>query len=110
MARCGAGYEAGARGVAGRGSGLLVAWTVSLALRLPQAERFRARRRGVFAAVPAGAAVPLCCGTPLAAFAGGTAVGTLFRWAPWVIAATVLLLAWNAVVLARRVRETRGAV
>lgn len=89
-------------------STLLVAWTVSLSLRLPQAERFRARRRGVLAAVPAGAAVPLCCGTPLAAFAGGAAVGTLFLWAPWVMGATVLLLATNVLLLRRRLRPRAG--
>ncbi|HXF72170.1 MAG TPA: hypothetical protein VNO79_06140 [Actinomycetota bacterium] len=82
---------------------VLVAWTVSLALRLPAAERGAARRRGVIAAVPACATVPVCCGAPLAAFAGGVAVGTLFRWTPWLMTVSLVLLAWNVLVLRRAV-------
>lgn len=85
--------------------GLLVAWTVSLALRLPQAGRRSARRRGVFAALPGFATVPVCCGAPLAGFAGGVAVGTLFRWTPWLMAASLVLLGGNALLLRRTLRS-----
>jgi hypothetical protein len=84
--------------------GLLVAWTVALALRLPAVERTRARRQGVLGALPACATVPVCCGAPLAAFAGAAAVGTLFRVTPWLMGASLLVLAANVALLRRRWR------
>ncbi|MGH2655500.1 MAG: hypothetical protein ACRDIZ_02160 [Actinomycetota bacterium] len=86
---------------------LLVAWTVSLALRFSPSGRRSARRRGVLASVPAYATVPVCCGAPLAAFAAGTAVGTLFRFTPWLMAVSLALLAWNVLVLRRSLGEGR---
>jgi hypothetical protein len=88
---------------------LLVAWTVSLAQRLPPTGRLAARRGGVLATVPAYAAVPVCCGAPLAAFAGGAAVGTLFRFTPWLMAVSLVLLGWNALVLRRTVGRVSSA-
>lgn len=86
-------------------SALLVGWTVSLAMRLPGAERCSARRRGVLAALPACATVPVCCSVPVTAFAGWAAVGTLFRWTPWLMAASLVLVAANAWILRRRVGD-----
>lgn len=83
-------------------AGLLVAWTVSLAQRLPRGDRCSGRRRGVLAAVPACATVPVCCSFPVTAFAGWAAVGTLFRWTPWLMGASLVLLAGNALLLRRR--------
>lgn len=85
--------------------GVLVAWTVALALRLSAGERGAARGRGVLAAVPACATVPVCCGAPLTAFAGGVAVGILFRWTPWLMAASLVLLTANVVLLRRQLRR-----
>lgn len=82
-------------------AGLLVAWTVSLAQRLPAGRRCSARRRGVLAAVPACATVPVCCSFPVTAFAGWATVGTLFRWTPWLMGASLVLLAGNALLLRR---------
>ncbi|MGH2603982.1 MAG: hypothetical protein ACRDJ9_31935 [Dehalococcoidia bacterium] len=82
--------------------GALVAWIVSMALRLPDAERCSARRRGVMAATPAALTVPVCCGAPLVAFAGDAAVGTLFQLTPWLMAASLVLLAADAVRLRLR--------
>ncbi|MCI0635974.1 MAG: hypothetical protein L0206_18970 [Actinobacteria bacterium] len=89
--------------------GALVARIASMALRLPDAERCSARRRGVMAATPAALTVPVCCGAPLAAFAGGAAVGTLFRLTPWLMAASLFLLATDAVRLRLRLGEAPGA-
>jgi hypothetical protein len=65
--------------------------------------------RGVMAAMLAALTVPVCCGAPLAAFAGGTAVGTLFRLTPWLMAASLILLVADAVRLRLRIREAAGA-
>lgn len=93
-----------ALGFAASGGGL-VAWTVALALRLSAGERKGARSRGVLAAVPACATVPVCCGAPLTAFAGGVAVGTLFRWTPWLMATSLVLLAANVLLLRGQLRR-----
>ncbi len=85
---------------------VLVAQTVSLALRLPAVERCSVRRHGLFAALPALATVPVCCGAPVAAVAGGVAVGTLFRWTPALMGLSLILLSLNAVVLERRIRRS----
>lgn len=85
---------------------VLVARTVSLALRLPAAERCSVRRRGLFAALPALATVPVCCGAPVAAVAGGVTVGALFRWTPVLMGLSLILLSLNVVVLERRVRRS----
>lgn len=82
---------------------LLVAQTVSLALRLPVAERCSVRRRGLLAALPAIATVPVCCGAPVAAVAGGLIVGALFRWTPVLMGASLILLTLNVLVLRNRV-------
>lgn len=89
---------------------LLVAWTVSLGMRLPQVNRCSARRRGVLAALPACATVPVCCGAPFTAFAGTAAVGTLFQMTPWLMGASLVFLGTNAVLLRERVQSgSRGA-
>lgn len=82
----------------------LVALTVSLALRLPAVERCSVRRHGLFAALPALATVPVCCGAPVAAVAGGVTVGALFRWTPLLMGLSLVLLSLNVIVLERRVR------
>jgi hypothetical protein len=82
---------------------VLVSLTVSLALRLPAVERCSVRRHGLFAALPALATVPVCCGAPVAAVAGGVAVGALFRWTPAVMGLSLILLSLNVMVLERRV-------
>lgn len=74
-----------------------------MALRLPAVARGAARRKGVLAAVPACATVPVCCGAPLAALAGGTAAGMLLRFTPWLMAASLLLLGANAILLRQAV-------
>ena len=89
--------------------GALVAWIVSMALRLPEAERCSARRRGVMAVTPAALTVPVCCGAPLVAFAGGAAVGALFRLTPWLMGASLILLATDAVRLRLRLSEAPDA-
>jgi hypothetical protein len=85
---------------------VLVARTVSLALRLPAIERCSVRRHGVFAALPALATVPVCCGAPVAAVAGGVTVGALFRWTPVLMGLSLILLGLNVVVLERRIRRS----
>jgi len=85
---------------------VLVAQTVSLALRLPAIERCSVRRHGLFAALPALATVPVCCGAPVAAVAGGVTVGALFRWTPVLMGLSLILLGWNVAVLQRRVRRS----
>jgi hypothetical protein len=65
--------------------------------------------RGVMAAMPAALTVPVCCGAPLAAFAGGAAVGTLFQLTPWLMAASLILLVADAMRLRLRIQETAGA-
>jgi hypothetical protein len=89
--------------------GALVAWIVSMALRLPEAERSSARRRGVLAATPAALTVPVCCGAPLVAFAGGAAIGALFQLTPWLMAGSLILLATDAVRLRLRLGEAPDA-
>lgn len=88
---------------------LLVARTVSLALRLPAVERCSVRRHGLFAALPAFATVPVCCGAPVAAVAGGVTVGALFRWTPVLMGTSLVLLALNVLLLQKRVGPTRTA-
>ncbi len=85
---------------------VLVSLTVSLALRLPAVERCSVRRHGLFAALPALATVPVCCGAPVAAVAGGVAVGALFRWTPALMGLSLILLSLNVIVLERRVRRS----
>lgn len=85
---------------------MLVARTVSLVLRLPAVERCTARRHGVFAALPAFATVPVCCGAPVAAVAGGVTVGALFRWTPVLMGMSLILLAMNVLALRSRVGST----
>jgi hypothetical protein len=87
---------------------VLVGRTVWLALGLPALARAPVRRRGLFAAVPALLTVPVCCGAPVAAVAGGVAVGALFRWTPALMAVSLALLAWNVAVLERWVRAGRA--
>lgn len=82
---------------------VLVARTVSLALRLPAIERCPVRRHGLSAALPALATVPVCCGAPVAAVAGGVAVGALYRWTPILMGVSLVLLSANVIVLERRV-------
>lgn len=94
---------------------VLVAQTVSLALRLPAAERCSVRRHGLFAALPGLATVPVCCGAPVAAVAGGVTVGALFRWTPVLMGLSLILLSVNVLVLQRRIHarnpgEVRGAL
>lgn len=84
---------------------VLVARTVALALRLPAAERCSARRRGVFGALPGLGIVPVCCGAPVAAVAGGVTVGALFRWTPVLMGLSLILLSTNVFVLERRIRR-----
>jgi hypothetical protein len=85
---------------------VLVSLTVSLALRLPAVERCSVRRHGLFAALPALAMVPVCCGAPVAAVAGGVAVGALFRWTPALMGLSLILLGLNVIVLEGRVRPS----
>lgn len=85
---------------------LLVAWTVSLAVRMPHDDRCSIRRRGVLAALPACATVPVCCGAPLTAFAGWAAAGMLFQVTPWLMGGSLVLLAANALLLRRRARRS----
>lgn len=91
-------------------STVLVAQTVSLALRLPPAERCSVRRRGVFAALPALATVPVCCGAPVAAVAGGLTVGALFRWTPSLMGLSLILLSANVLLLQHKLRPKREHV
>lgn len=84
----------------------LVARTVSLALRLPPTERCSARRHGLFSALPALATVPVCCGAPVAAVAGGVAVGALFRWTPALTGLSLILLGLNVIALERSIRRS----
>ncbi|MGQ0668677.1 MAG: hypothetical protein ACT4PO_03210 [Actinomycetota bacterium] len=87
----------------------LVAQAVSLALRLPAAQRCSVRRRGLFAALPAVATVPVCCGAPVAAVAGGVTVGALFRWTPVLMGVSLILLSAHVFVLERRIRRSDRA-
>ncbi len=89
---------------------LLVAQTVSLALRLPAVERCSVRRHGLFAALPGLATVPVCCGAPVAAVAGGVTVGALFRWTPALMGLSLILLSANVFVLGRKVRMAGAPV
>ncbi|MBI3648645.1 MAG: hypothetical protein HY240_07855 [Actinobacteria bacterium] len=85
---------------------VLVARTVSLSLRLPAVERCSVRRHGLFAALPALATVPVCCGAPVAAVAGGVAVGALYRSTPVLMGLSLILLGLNVVLLDRRIRRS----
>ncbi len=58
---------------------------------------------------PAALTVPVCCGAPLVAFAGGAPVGTLFQLTPWLMAASLALLTTDAVRLSLRLGEAPGA-
>lgn len=86
----------------------LVGRVVWLALGLPAAARAPLRRRGLAAALPAFLTAPVCCGAPVAAVAGGVAVGTLYRWTPALMGVSLALLSWNVVVLERWGRAERG--
>ncbi len=86
---------------------LLVALTVSLAPRLSAPERCSVRRHGLFAALPAFATVPVCCGAPVAAVAGGVTVGALFRWTPVLMGTSLILLALNVLVLRKWIDPRR---
>lgn len=88
---------------------VLVAQAVSLTLRLPAAQRCSVRRRGLFAALPAVATVPVCCGAPVAAVAGGVTVGALFRWTPVLMGVSLILLSAHVFVLERRIQRSDRA-
>jgi hypothetical protein len=73
---------------------LLLAVQVYLAMGLAACgPRATARRRGVLSLVPSLFAAPVCCGAPLAAFLGTSAVTSAISITPWVLVATCLLLA-----------------
>ena len=88
--------------------GTLLTSIVSMALRMPARERCSARRVGALAVAPTALTVSVCCGAPLAAFAAGAGVGvgTVFRWTPWIMAASLALLVVDAVHVRRVVRES----
>lgn len=64
----------------------------------------------LFAALPGLATVPVCCGAPVAAVAGGVTVGALYRWTPVLMGSSLILLSANVFVLGRKVRMTGAPV
>lgn len=62
----------------------------------------RASRRSLLAASPALLAVSSCCGAPAALFLGTAAVASLWAATPWILGATVSMLALSLRSLLRR--------
>jgi hypothetical protein len=84
-------------------SAALLAVSTGLGVGLARAAPHCPPRRGGLAAVaPSLLAVPVCCGTPLAAVLGTGAVLPLLRLTPWLLAATTALLAIHVATLWRR--------
>lgn len=90
-------------------AGLLVAANVAQLLASDVvAMRCHVPRRAVAAATPLFVGVSSCCGAPAALFLGASGVGLLYRATPWVLLATVVLLAANLIV-SRRPHNVLGA-
>jgi hypothetical protein len=85
---------------------LLLAASTGLGIGLARAAPQCPPRRGGLAAVaPSLLAVPVCCGAPLAAVLGTSAVLPLLHLTPWLLAATTILLAIHVAALWRRWRR-----
>lgn len=80
-------------------AGVLAGGNVAAALRRVD-RSCAARRRGFLAAAPAIFAVSSCCGSSVALFLGVSASVALLRFTPWLLAATVALLA-SSLILTR---------
>ena len=88
----------------------LLAASTGLGIGLARAAPHCPPRRGGLAAVaPSLLAVPVCCGAPLAAVLGTSAVLPLLKVTPWLLAATTLLLAVHVAALWRRWRRWAAA-
>ena len=74
------------------------------ALARTVAERLRGERRPALAAVPAFLAAPVCCGAPLLAFAGTSALALLSVYTPVLLAVVALVLALHGSAMLRALR------
>lgn len=77
---------------------------VNTALARTVAERLRGRRRPALAAVPAFLAAPVCCGAPLLAFFGASALALLAVYTPVLLAVVALVLAAHGSAMLRALR------
>lgn len=74
------------------------------ALARAVAERLRGQRRPALAAIPAFLAAPVCCGAPLLAFFGASAVALFAVYTPVLLAVVALVLAVHGSAMLRALR------
>jgi hypothetical protein len=79
------------------------------ALARTAAERLRGDRRPALAAVPAFLAAPVCCGAPLLAFFGTSALALLAVYTPVLLAVVALVLALHGSTMLRALRLADAA-
>jgi hypothetical protein len=82
---------------------------VNTALARTVAERLRGDRRPALAALPAFLAAPVCCGAPLLAFFGASALALLAVYTPVLLALVALVLAAHGSAMLRALRLPDGA-
>ncbi len=90
-------------------SAVLLTCNVAIGLTAPATARSTRGGRGAFVIAPALLAGPVCCGAPLLAFLGTTALGAAAVFSPVLLAAVTLLLAVQGSAMLRQRRLALAA-